>query len=1337
MRNLNEDSFPRLEKLDRMGYVQFLSDWSDAGSDRAAGRLNNYLATIHMESCLEITKIDDSDGGGVDPTTLRRNTEEVLLQENTFSLEDVSPVVKCLSGCLMPEGPGLGPCSPMVHDAFLHVLLDKGEDISSSGHLQPEGSGVNVGSLLGTVQASEFCGAFVLLMFHRCSVVRDWAWATILNLSTDGEGLLTRGEDEKCTIRLSLFTLKLLCALRHIFRVPLIIDNGDVRTILLGGFCRIVSIVTSLGLSLETIKRLLREKYAERPNQQDSSAVSCSGEAKPLEFPGDISKRVIETLGGGALIHWLLTNAHTRSSESIPPVTTESLATEISALLEAEEKKHSGKLKGKTQRCLAEIILAAILVNAKGAGEFEGSSRGVWHRQRLQELWQFASRIVAPPSGSSAVADNASPVRTDSWILRTLIGKLLELLGIETVVRSAKYFRGDSTSPEFRTMEVAVYVINSVLTSLSDTLPENAVSMHYYELLKSLQEDVRHLLIAVARHTSDIRQVLGLLKHFLLADIVRHGTGDGMHPEGSLRAVWDSYITMIGQATENIKRDSEGQTPAPAVQKLLLLFEVLSVFIDYPNVYNALLKCPQSKTDEPGDLASTLRRCVGRLLAQVSRLSKSVGRPQPSTQVDAVGGTTDSRRSSNGTLGAAIPADSISDSRVPLLMNVFILSTDHSLRFIGRRIMDLFCGTLDPTMQSALRSNAATWLTREVLLKEDIADNNMLTLDDTKVGDAVRAEGATWANVMAACDWPAVPGGVPLEAWWLCAQVLNLSTLERDVSSRLLSNVVHKLPPITSPDERTTRGGKKCLPLQSSATAHPAGGNHVVYIDSSTSSNSSTSDAEMDQDNRISEGIGSEGASSCRLSLPMLHQCAQRLFLALLRNNAVSPPTSFAKAILHVATQLKGLPLPETFTKKVRVALFGMYRRFWKESYAVLLDLSPPWLTAILHEVGREFNNRMIERRARERQAGVEEKYQQLMEVERNELDRRDASVLRANIDIRERELRRQRRLTTTANHDEVEIGIKRRRENSPALMIAQELPATTYSPVAAPQARQYDGQRGLPVARSVSAVNRCGSDIRSAPPHVRSTNERMLNEFKRIESATSCHEAIRRVAGCTDLGHCAPLIDDIIGLEPTCLAPEVPIIPVRFPSDKRNGFAKYISSFFPHIVLGMRYELYNCFDEVLKAAQSRWNPGTTRPVLDTIYDGGAGHVDSACGGRDNNGSSDPCDTHTGGGATRTNEIVQSVKWVNEKATTALCPGNVTVRGMDVPQVLFNVMLLPGNGDGRYHPKMNSFFSKGDAALLLFPLDVKKEKLPRCLLKVGPVPSKLGNAPAVCPRFAL
>ncbi|ESL05612.1 hypothetical protein TRSC58_06732 [Trypanosoma rangeli SC58] len=1270
-----QGALPCLVGSEVVAYVRFLLEWTDATPLTATGQVHHRLVTL---------------GTG---------DEEVQLLR-TLEIEQLPALVERISAGIA-RGEARAACPVVVRDAVKHVMSDGCASGSRSHRVSSVRQPAIAEKLLAVACSTQYRGALVLLIFHPNDAVSIWSRETLLRLVNLAAS--SSAEAQAAANDVWLLGMQLLCTIKHVTCAPLDAQEEGTKRLVADGCCSLLAVLTALDAKLAELERAILQ------------AAAAAGEKSPSLF-GGVSSATVLLLGGSMLLDWLISMGSTES----PPTTsvTKELVVVLNAQLGVNTTLQPASLASDTQRTLVKVLVHCLLDNAK-RGATASHEGALWCARRMRELWRVASHIDPPPPTTSRTRLPAHgtlrspPAKSAGWLLRFLMRNASVQLSMQTALRGAT---GDGASDAtFHTMEVAVHALRCLLTTLADALPELAASSYYHEFLRFIQKDCLTLMAAVTMRAQEPHIALMVLRHFLLTDLVLFGSGGASNPGECLRPAWEMLPELLQRAIiwhGNNVASASASSCSPLL--LLRVLEVLDVTMEKPSACAWLFLKPLK--DGPQPLTCIVGKCMERLTDTVRGSMKEM-RQQWEEAMMAEGnistGTSRgvshtcnnnsnthfgyggdevnySPRQGNTSLEVASRLLS-SGSSIPRLAHVLMLSTDTVTRRLGEAISAIFLRCFSSVVHNTFRADAANWML-QVILHDPVLQESKLKLHDAKVDAVVRASGATWVTVMCSCNWSNLSPEILATSWWLCALLADVCVLETTLGDQLLDLVVTQLPPLTGATPVDMRHAKPAA--AAAAVGAPA----------------------------------SEDEASSSHSLQSLRRCAQHLLLVLLQRCSRYSSAIFVRALLHVAATSPPLTRSSSdrsFKSALLNAFAGVLQRLPAEAKEMLTKYAPLWLAEILRSAQQGIDDSVAEQNRRFQQYEFEEKQMKLLEEEDRKRARQEEVLYRANREQRRRELECGREQPTNSSSSSAQCAatlraaVKRPRDDMSSLMIAQTDPGSGRS------LQQKLGPRLL-AAEHVGVITgvpqQPAAAAASSPPtalqrHLQELGERRVNEFVRVENINKTVDAIRRIAGSTDVSRRPPLTDDIIGHGRYCLAVDVPVIPQRFAGTNNAAGDIYVASFLPHIALELRYELHQRFDEVMDFCR-------TREVVTRRGGDGSAMTASSVRAQATNPSS-------GGGSLPTPS-----SWITDNAMPVVCAGDVALSPPDFICLQLRVMLkvVPGTTSVA---SLSAGLSEGDVALLLLPLPHIAASLPQLFNEANGrgIPEawhELGCVPKLC-----
>ncbi|SCU66296.1 ATP-dependent helicase, putative [Trypanosoma equiperdum] len=1322
--------FPRLIAPDNFGYAQFMAEWVARDPCTPVGKLHQCLVAYPKGTKVEVLEEDGPLQSTDDKAESGKGaSEEVVLCESELTLEEIPEMVRQLSRGLIPVGPTFGASSPVVHKALEHVLSDKPDYGESFAQGASTGSDVDLLSLLTASKSTAFHGALVLLLFHRRRVVRFLSRKMLLELS--GVSHFRRDADTPATAAKAVWfvSLQLLCTLRHLVRIPMPVAEEKVRCAVADGFCSLFAFLGALDKELMDISKELKQQYAIGHETPSGSVEGASNVPHAMLALAQVSEGVVLTLGGGAIIHWLLSSARDPKEGQLSKPTTELLATMLSACLEDGTALPASVPSGQPRMSVARTILHMVITNGKNAGECEGKRRAKWYGQRLRELWWLAAHIEPPKStpetgapvdASGRPADEPHPGKLAGWIATLFsknIGKYINFGAAEQTARTA---RSGCSDAAFRNMEVVIHTLSNVMCSLSDEVPQVVATQNHHNLLRSIQRGVADIAFAILRRTSNTISVVLLLRHFARADVEAFTKTDESLPAGCFRDLWEVFPRLLERVcTAALEVTEASSSPSPQLQ-LFSMLEVLTVFVECPAACIWLFSRNQEGQERGAQpLASLVDKCMSEV-ARVLRGAASAVMKQ--RKITKKGGNTPGTRSGvdDDAWTSAATLSSSSDSHVRHFAGVLFLSGNENMHEVGETILNLYFPIA--AHREAIYTEAANWMMQKLILNDEVLNDYPLLLDEKKVNDAARARGVMWVNVMSACDRSRVADWVLTVMWWLCALVAEHSPLSSALCGKLSLKVIVLLPPITT---YTLGAAQTRRQAADAPTATAACSVHNMISRSSSVSSSDSSDC-GNSVNGLDEDFQSFLERWCDPQL--LRRCAQRLMLAVLGGWIYYVPHNFTESLLYVARVLSSLPRDESFTLGLHSAFSKLLPHFQGDRLIPLLNADIHWLTAIIREVKEAHNRSAMSLALQEEKFTMEEKRE--LEARGRQMPERPTATdfnlshvqLQVDHERRQNQQGEHRTIANVTCTEEATTGMKRPRGGDLMFPKGQRPAVPNRILISNALLQQRFQQQQQFLAASGVAEKRQNGSQSVGVSNLQLLRERKVREITQAKKLSQCHDAIRRIVGYTDFLRSPPPVSDIIGTGASCLAEEAPVIPESFATATDSGFTAYVSSFLPHIAVELRHELYHKFDEMLDGCRWRNRTGKNRPPEDIVYGDMIGEDE------DNDTIHNSVVRGVVEGGTR------PASWIVENSVSVVCTGNATVNPVDPTRMQFNITLANLGGEAKVLPSIGTVLLEGDVAVLMFPLGPLRSALPDAFggCDTPTVWATMGCMPKIC-----
>ncbi|RNF26065.1 putative nonsense mRNA reducing factor 1 [Trypanosoma conorhini] len=1269
-----QDALPCLAGGGVVAYVRFLLEWTDAAPLTATGRVHHCLVSL-----------GDDDG-----------EEEEVLSPHTFRRERLPALVERVSEGVA-RGKARAVCPAVVRAAVRHVMSDGSEGTSRDRCVSSTRQLAAAEKLLAVARSTQYRGSLVLLLFHPNEAVSIWSRETLLRLVNLAAA--ASAEAQVAADNLWLLGMQLLCTIKHATSTPLELHENGTKRLVADGLCSLLAVLTALDTKLAELERTMLQ------------AAAAGGDKTPSLF-GGVSTATVLLLGGSMLLYWLTSMGP--AADTPPASVIEELAVLLNAQMGDNTTLQPASLASDTQRALVKVLVHCLLDNAKLAAT-ASREEALCCARRMRELWCVASRIDPPSSAASRTRLPANgtasppPAKAAGWLLRFLMRNASVQLNLPTALRGAA--GGAPSDATFHTMEVAVHALRCMLTSLAEALPALAASPHYHEFLASMQKDCLTLTAAVALRAQQPHVTLMVLRHFLLTDLALFGRGRPSNPGECLRIAWEVLPELLQRA---IIQDGGQAAPAsprsPSPLLLLRVLEVLDVATEESPACAWLLLRPLK--DGPQPLARVVGKCLERLTDTVRRSMREMRQQWEEAMVAegnsrtgaSSGGSRNCNTNSNacygyggsevsGTLNpestSSVAASRLlsSASCIPRVAHVLMLSADTVTRRLGEALSALFLHCFSSVVHGTFRADAANWLL-QLILHDPVLEENKLKLHDAKVDAVARASGETWVTVMRSCNWSSLTPEIGATCWWLCALVADVCVLAKPLGDQLLDLVVTQLPPLTGAAQ--TRPTAAAV---SAACEEEAGSSHTQQS---------------------------------------LRQCAQNLLLVLLRKCSLYSPTVFARALLHVAAASPPptrSPSDRSFKATLSKDFVGVLQKLPAEAKETLTEYAPSWLAEILRSTQQGIDDSVADQNRRFQKYEFEEKQMKLLEEEDRKRARQEEQLCRANREQRRRELESGREQPINGSSSSssspsvatLRATVKRPRDDMPSLLIAQT------DPDSGELLQQQLGPR-LRATEHVGAV--AGAAQRPAavappPPtalqrHLQQLGEKRVSELIRVENLNKTVEAIRRIAGSTDVSRRPPLTDDIIGHGRYCLAVELPVIPHQFTATTNAAGDLYVASFLPHIALELRYELHQRFDEVMDLCRAR----------EVANQRGGGRPRTAAAAAAAVRAQATKSPRNGG-------LPTPSPWITDNAMPVVCAGDAALSPLDPTCLQLRVMLTAAPGTASV-ASLSAGLSEGDVALLLLPLPHIAAALPQLFSEAdgrGMMPDAwrvLGCVPKLC-----
>ncbi|ORC84315.1 putative nonsense mRNA reducing factor 1 [Trypanosoma theileri] len=1321
-------AFPSLVSGEAITCVRFLLEWTDARLHTSAGRVHHFLTSFHNNS-------EPQERNGEKNEPKQQQQQQEGLSMHTFHMRQLPAMVHWLTLPLPSHTTTTtttttsthinNASTSLLHNAVRHVMRDGHAGNARNHQAASARAQATAEKLLAAARSTQYRAPLVLLLFHPNEAVRMWARETLLRLVTLAAAAATTTSNnaatgnENAARSLWLLSMQLLCTIKHITRIPLEAKEEGARRVIADGFCSLFAVLSTIDTQLAAVERVLLE------------AAAAHGEQHPRLFHG-VSTATILLLGGSMLFDWFLsvsttvsrllvssspsaehtfstTKTRTTSTTTTTAATMamiEKLTVALNLRLGAETTLQSLTIANDTRRALVKIIVHCLLDNAKRIG-MTSKAEDVCCRRRMCELYCLASHIDPPPStptrtttttttistSTGRIGESKSsppPAKSAGWMLRFLMRNASVQLNIPAAVRGITG-GGTSNASTLHTMENAVSVLNAILTSLATALPALASSVYYHEFLRTQQKDCVALAIGVALNSQHPQAALSLLRHFLLTDLVIFGSNPSSTLPECLRSAWEAIPELLVKISFRTVSTSINSPP----MLLLNVMELFDVIMAQPSANGWLFLKPLK--DGPLPLAWVVGKCIERVTESIRGSMKEM-RHQWETMPE-----NNNNNHNNNSAAAAASRLLSSGSTIPRVTHVLMMSSGAVVRRLGEILSALFLHSFTPVVHGTLRADAANWLL-DVILYDSILRENPLKLQNAKVDSLARANGAMWVNIMCGCNWSNLPRETLAASWWLCALIADVCVLDNELRNQFLDLVITQLQPVFTE-----------TPSSSTALTTTTG-----TISSSASSSSSSSSSSLSASTgNISSNVVSHNHSSAFLAQEPLRRCAQHLMLVLVKKCSLYSVSSFTQAVLHVAGALPP-PTRSSQDQSFRSALLKTFVDVLQilpvEGRNTLMEYPPAWLLEILRSARQKIEDCVADQNRRFQQYELEEKRMKQMEEGDRKRSEQEAEMCRANIETRKQELIHQQQqqqseeTSSLLSIGRINNGVKRPHEDMTPIMIAQIPPVELIS----------SSSSTTTVAAAVGAVSsriREQQKVRLEPPvlqkqptahqmHLHQLGERRVNAFIHAENLNKSTEAIRQVAGSTDLLHHSPRTDDIIGHGRNCLATELPVIPQRFPSLTSGGHKQYVASFLPHIALELRYELHQKFDEMVEACRTHTLRSTRNNDNQTTLSSLRHRVTGASNNPNNNNNS---------GYNRLSSLSTSTPtWVMANTTAVVSAGDVVTNTLNPTQLQFGILAKSLNAAAIGVP-LSASLSEGDVAIVLLPLNRVLTALPHLL----------------------